>query len=363
MDNKQKIIDFSKTIGIEAIGFCRVKRDRQRVDTFLTRQSQGISCDLEEIKDLEASIDPCIHLPGAKSFVVILQSYTLKKNIGSNNALSGMISSGSVFEDYHVLVKRKLELLQTYLKTQFDAESRIYCDQSPFSDRGIAVNAGLGIIGKNGFLLTKKWGTATYIGYLLTDLDLDHYDMPLQEDLCGDCMLCTKTCPNSSILSNRQINATTCISYLTQSKVLTEPQRVSMNRAIYGCDLCQLACPYNRDNLNEMHVPLVSTSINLEDLLGMDNKTFKNTLARTSAGWRGKKMLQRNGVIALGEIGTVECVDILKQHILDQREDIRLEIVGALIRIGTLQATHVLEEMLAMEKSETIILRINHYLR
>lgn len=344
MDMKQKIIDFSKSVHIDAIGFCRAELDRQRDD-------------LDNAPDLKHI------LPAAKSFIVILQSYSLELIKGREHELSGTVSRAAVFEDYHRIVSRKLEQLKSYLKDEFKVEGLIYCDRSPFSDRDLAVKAGLGVIGKNSFLMNQSFGTATFVGYVLTDLEFEGYDEPLQVDLCGDCKLCIKACPNHAILPERQIDAPHCISYLTQAKVIDEDLKATMNKALYGCDICQLSCPYNQQTHNQAFEPLISSLFSLEAVLAMDNKTFKSTFEKTAAGWRGKKTLQRNAIIALGEIGTQECVNVLKRHIIDSREDIRMEIVQALIRIGSNKAQEVLKEILLREESEVIRQRIQYTLK
>lgn len=326
------IIEFSKTIQVEAIGFCKAEKDATHL------------------------------LSGSQSFIVILQSYDLGSRGVKESQLSGTVSRAAVFQDYHILVKKKLEQLRTFIRTDFGSESLVYCDQSPFSDRAIAVKAGLGVIGKNSFLMNKRFGTASFIGYLLTDIDIQNYDEPLQEDLCGACNLCVRACPNEAILPQKQIEMGRCISYLTQSKVIDANQKAIMNKSLYGCDICQLACPYNSITTNSTFEPIVPTLFNLEVLLKMDNKTFKDTFGKTASGWRGKKTLQRNAIIALSEIGSNDSVCVLQQHIKDCREDIRMEIVQALGRIGSNKAQEVLKEVLLIEKSEIILAWIQTYM-
>lgn len=331
MDIKQNIIEFSKTIGIEAIGFCKAESDEQQ-----------------------------LWIAG-QSFIVILQSYSLNIEQGASGELLGTVSRASIFEDYHTIVNEKLRHLKEYLEKKFSVQSLSYCDRSPFSDRVLAVRAGLGVIGKNSFLMNQKFGTSVFIGYLLTDFDFQEYDVRVEEDLCGSCTNCIKACPNQAILSKRQINANRCISYLTQTKVIEEGFREKMNRSLYGCDICQLACPYNIGTTNQVFEKIVSPNFSLEELLNINNETFKKTFGKTASGWRGKKTLQRNAIIALSTYKTDESVGILRQHILDSREDIRLEIVQALSTIGTEAANEVLQELLRIEKNEAIRKEIKTY--
>lgn len=335
MNEKQMIIDYSNTIGIDAIGFCKAYFDEKRIISIIKRKELALSCELEPHEEIKDKFNPENQLEGAKSFIVILESYLIKKKDNNQSDIPcGVISASAVFEDYHKLVTRKLKKLQEYISEQFNEKSIIYCDNSPFSDRDIAVRAGLGVIGKNSFLINKNFGTATYIGYLLTTLELDEYNKEITEDYCINCNRCIKACPNNAIIGDRQINSNLCISYLTQSKVIDKKFKKVMNNFLYGCDTCQLVCPYNEYTNNKEIKPIVEAKFPLEKLLSISNKEFKETLGQTSAGWRGKKMLQRNAIIALSNLKTDKAIELLNQYKYDNRESIRLEIAEALKNIN-----------------------------
>jgi epoxyqueuosine reductase len=202
----------------------------------------------------------------------------------------------------------------------------------------------------------------TYIGYILTDLEISEYDQPIASNYCGGCTKCLDACPNQAITGDGKVNRERCISQLTQLKTLTDEMRGKMGNQIYGCDLCQLACPYNQHIANKKHPALINSQYSLEHLLALSNKEFKETIKVTSAGWKGKKILQRNAIIALSKTKTRESVMILAQHIADIRQDIRLEIAKALIEINTTDSQQVLQNMMKIEENEDVKSLITNYI-
>lgn len=334
MNMNQQIIQYSKEIGIDKIGFCRGDSQLER----------------KELRE-------------AQSFVVILESYNLYLDHEPTSEIYGKISKAAIYEDYHEIMSRKLELLRIFISNSYNCNCKTYCDTTPFSDRKIALKAGLGAIGKNTFLINNEFGTATFIGYILTDLKLDSYDMEISNDYCVDCEMCVKACPSKAITLNEQFNKVRCISYLTQAKVVPEESKEVMKNHLYGCDICQLACPYNNPtNKNSKGEPIIEEFYSLEALLSINNETFKNTIRKTAAGWRGKKTLQRNAIIALGNHSSKESVQLLNEFYNDNRVDIRTEIVHSLGRIGSLEAMQGLKEHYELEKNEEVRLIITKYL-
>lgn len=354
MKPKDKIIEFASSISVDAIGFCKAEVFDTIKTIYEDRKKNKFTCSLETV-DIERKTDPSLTLHNAKTFVVILESYQLNTTIGEATSISGSFSVASVFEDYHKIILRKLELIKEFLEKHFSCECLLFCDTSPFSDRLIAYKAGLGNIGKNSFLINKDYGTATYIGYILTDLGIENYDTPSSEDICINCSICMDACPSNAIIEGHQINANRCISYLTQATEIPNELKGCLGRNLYGCDICQVVCPYNNDNkVNTEHRPVIEKEFSIEKLLGLSNKEYSGTIGKSSAGWRGKKMIQRNGIITLGNISTVESVNVLKKHANDARNDIRREIVYSLWKINTNAAIEVLREMLQKETDTQI---------
>lgn len=279
MINTQELVEISRELEIHEIGFCSIEPDQK---------------------------EKMLELTDAQSFIVILESYPLVKPKRSQGELKGIISCAAVGIDYHVIVRDKLKKLQEYIEQKFNCTCVSYCDQSPFSDRKIAVQAGLGRIGKNTFLIHPTWGSSVFIGYLAVNMICDEYNSVLQSNPCGSCEKCEKACPSQAIQEETTFESKKCISYLTQAKELDDQEKKLLGISLYGCDICQFICPHNTISMDYSQTPIVPPEYDLVKLLEISNKEFKNTFGKTASGWRGKKTLQRNAQIALDHIKEVE---------------------------------------------------------
>ena len=257
-------------------------------------------------QDIEKRICPNRTMEDARSFIVLLEHYepaVYKKRDG----LYGNISPAATGEDYHRIVRQKLEALLEKLQIEDpDGKREAYVDTSPFSEKHIAVRAGLGRIMRNGLFYSRKYGSRCYIGIVLTNRPPDFYDLSERTDnrdpwfdRCQTCGACMRMCPGHAI-TQEGMNSYRCVSYLTQKKEpLTTEEEKHLGVQIYGCDVCQKVCPLN--------IPIekgfeTGVEVDLQELLSLSNKQFKIAYQHTAAGWRGKKVLQRNGEIAIKNI-------------------------------------------------------------
>lgn len=256
--------------------------------------------------DIRKRVYPSETLANAKSFIVILEHYdppVYKKREG----LYGNISPAASGEDYHRIVRDKLSGLMEVLSSVDGEGKRLaYVDNSPFSEKHVAVRAGLGRLMRNGLFYSRKFGSRCYIGLILSDRPVDFYGLAARRDnedtwfdRCLTCRACQIFCPGGAI-TERGMNSYRCVSYLTQKKEnLTDSEAAALDRQIYGCDVCQKVCPLNPG------VPTgyeTGMEVSLEELLAMSNKQFRMKYQRTAAGWRGKKQLQKNAEIVLNNI-------------------------------------------------------------
>ena len=256
--------------------------------------------------DIKRRVCPEETLPGASSFIVILEHYEpaiYKKREGRY----GNIAPSACGEDYHRRVREKLNRLMDALDTMDPEGQRMaYVDNSPFSEKHVAERAGLGRIMKNGLFYSRKFGSRCFIGLILTNRPPKFYGMEPRQDFkdpwfdkCRQCSACQKLCPGKA-LTDKGMNSYRCVSYLTQKKEeLTLEESKNMGRQIYGCDVCQKVCPLNEP------VPYgyeTGEEVSLDDILAMTNKQFKLTYQKTAAGWRGKKQFQKNAEIILKNI-------------------------------------------------------------
>ena len=283
-------------------------------------------------KDIEKRINPKLIREDAKSIIALGLSYN-KVFVGNmDNKPRGKMSIGAMGLDYHILIKQKLENIKNTLNIDGD----IFVDTGPLVDREVAKRCGLGQIGKSSNLINKKIGSIFFIGYIITNIELKPTVSTYEEDLCKDCNKCIRACPSGSILEDG-FDYKMCISYLTQKKQLdSEEEKRLINRQIYGCDICQKVCPYNKDVYREEIYDIDMFYPNIENLLNMSNKEFENSYKKSACGWRGKKILQRNAIIALANYKySEEALNILEKMKDDKREDIKSYVLWAIEKLNS----------------------------
>ncbi|MGZ8538900.1 MAG: tRNA epoxyqueuosine(34) reductase QueG, partial [Flavisolibacter sp.] len=189
--------------------------------------------------------DPAKLVPGAKSVITVLKNYYPETTLSHENK----ISKYAYGQDYHEVIKAQLNQMITGLQQKIGMfHGRGFVDSAPVLERSWAQRSGLGWIGKNGNLITKQGGSFFFIATLITDLELN-YDDPFAKDYCGTCTRCMDTCPTEAILPNKTINGSKCISYFTielKDEIIPEEQKGKFQNWMFGCDICQDVCPWNR---------------------------------------------------------------------------------------------------------------------
>jgi epoxyqueuosine reductase len=188
--------------------------------------------------------DPSLLVPGAKSVISFLYNY-----MPDETQEEGLpkISKYAYGDDYHRVIKDKLVLLMQELEEEFgEINGRVFVDSAPVLERALAAKAGLGWVGKHSLLINKAGGSFFFIAQLISDLELQ-VDNPVL-DHCGTCTACIDACPTDAIVANRVVDARKCISYLTIELKNEIPTEFSskMNGWVFGCDICQDVCPWNR---------------------------------------------------------------------------------------------------------------------
>ena len=319
MDTEKIIYTYAENNGIGAAGICSGE-DFSDMRPILEKNNGKLKGFVEQ--DVEKRMCPSLTLPGIKSIIVFALPYRKKLDFAMDDRLRGNLSHGAVGEDYHITLKRILEGLAEELQKFLSFRYKIFVDTGPLVDREVAKRAGIGSIGKNGSVISPKCGSMFFIGYMMTDLDLP-FSLPSAENPCTSCHICIDCCP-SGALSEEGFHAEKCISCLTQlNRSLTMEEMKVMGKQIYGCDICQLCCPKNKGNSRESVTDINAAKPDLEELLSLSNKAFKETYGKTAAGWRGKKILQRNALIALGNSGDKRAEAILSAFLTDERDIIQ----------------------------------------
>ncbi|MBS1780953.1 MAG: tRNA epoxyqueuosine(34) reductase QueG [Bacteroidetes bacterium] len=274
----------------------RLDDDARRLESWLQNGFHGKMQYMENHFDLRT--DPRKLVPGAKSVITLLLNYYPQQKQSPGTPHIAKYAYGT---DYHYVIREKLNLLLQYIKeTIGEVQGRGFVDSAPVLERSWAVHSGLGWVGKNGNLLTKHSGSFFFIATLITDLELTA-DAPFSADYCGTCTKCMDACPTDAIVSPAIINGSKCISYLTielKDALLPDEFHGKMEDWMFGCDICQDVCPWNRFSKpnQEPHFTPMPEVLNLSvaewEQMSEDQfrKVFKDSpLKRTK--WTG---IQRN---------------------------------------------------------------------
>jgi epoxyqueuosine reductase len=251
-------------------------------------------------RDVEKRVNPLELFPQARSIVVVaLNYYTPDQH--QENAATGKVSRYAWGDDYHDVLKTKLESLLAWIRDQEPATTGKICvDIQPTLDKAWAVHAGLGWLGKHSNVITPEYGSWVFIGELLLNLDLEP-DRERLDDHCGTCTLCIDACPTQAIAEPYVVDSNKCISYATielRAPELPEPVRPHLSGWLYGCDVCQDVCPWNRfeEATSETRFAAREGNVNadLDAILQLEPESYAERF-RGSAMKRAKLSgLQRN---------------------------------------------------------------------
>ena len=266
-----------------------------RLEQWLSQGHNGSMYYME--RNFDKRLDPRILVPGAKSIVSLLLNYhTDQKQIDPE---APKISSYAYGVDYHSVIKNKLKKMMKIIHREIgEVNGRVFVDSAPVMEKAWAAKSGLGWVGKNTNLISKKVGSFFFIAELILDLELE-YDLPVA-DHCGSCTACIDACPTEALIKPYQIDGSKCISYLTIELKESIPSEFKgkMDNWAFGCDVCQTVCPWNRFSTPNDESAFKPQS----DLLSLSKKEWEemtesvfNTVFKNSAVKRTKfNGLKRN---------------------------------------------------------------------
>lgn len=341
MGLKEDIKKFAKDIGLDAVGFASANPFLEEKKILEQKKAKGLLSPFEE-QDVELRCYPERLLPGAKTIICFAMGYLIKPyrpeetgpaNEGNGSGLKhprGKISRYAMVKDYHYVLMDKLKAVIEFISKRKQGRFMIFVDTGSLMDKAAARRAGIGWIGENTCLFTPDLGSWVFLGEILTDIEMEP-DEPAR-DLCDHCGRCVKACPTGALMAPFQINPHRCLSYITQMRgSLPEEFRKPMGSRIFGCDTCQEACPKNNSVRIPHHpefVPDQPLTSNLLKLATIDKRDFERVFKPTAAGWRGRNVLRRNAICALGNMGKGETdkenvMLLLKKLACDPSEMIR----------------------------------------
>lgn len=299
MQLNKKIKQLAQQYGFDYCGIARAEPlddDARRLEKWL---QQGMHGNMAYMANhFELRTDPARLVPGAQSVITFLKNYYPAQQQPQDPP---QISKYAYGQDYHDIIRKQLnQLLAEMRSTIGEIQGRGFVDSAPVLERSWAVRSGLGWVGKNGNLIHKQAGSFFFIATLITDLPLQADD-PFAKDYCGSCTRCIDACPTEAILPNKVVDGSRCISYFTiELKEAMLPQEMAgkFDNRLFGCDICQDVCPWNRFSTPHSEpgfapVPEV-LAFTRQDWEHLSETAFKQVFQKSALKRTGWKGIQRN---------------------------------------------------------------------
>src|SRR5581483_9072573 len=396
MFTTQTVKEYAYTLGFDTVRICGAEAFPEEERTIKERIAQGLMDGLPwfTAERADVSCHPDALLPEAKSIIALGMVYlTEQPDEIETGSPRGRISRYAWGNDYHDIIKPKLQQfaawLREYARAEMgtEAEARLFVDTGRMVDRAVAQRAGLGWYGKNTNILTKQWGSWLFLAEIVTNLPLTA-DSPLKAS-CGNCEICLHACPTQALPNPYELDNTRCISFLTIELRGSIPLelRPLMGNLIFGCDICQQVCPVNivaerRLGLRndgktssassqpvQFHPrhefrprPETGSSPELIPLLSLTEEQFRERFRHSPIKRAKRRGLLRNVCVALGNIGDPQAVPALTSALHDAEALVRGHAAWALGRIGGDKARQALEEALLGEEDEEVRREIRYAL-
>lgn len=244
--NTHFVKETASNLGFQGCGIAKAEKlegEESHLESWLNKGLHGEMAYMAN--HFDKRLDPTVLVPGATSVISLLYNYFPAQDIAPNESYK--IAKYAYGEDYHFVIKDKLKKFMTILQEEIgEFSGRVFVDSAPVMERQWAERAGLGWIGKNSLLLNRSLGSFFFIAEIIVDLDLG-YDSPIN-NYCGSCTKCIDACPTSAITQAGVVDGSRCISYLTieLKDMISESFKGQMEDWIFGCDICQDVCPWNR---------------------------------------------------------------------------------------------------------------------
>jgi len=284
----QLIKNEAKRLGFLSCGMSRAEflsDEAPRLEAWLKKGMHGEMSYMEN--HFDKRLDPTLLVPGAKSVISLLLNYFPSE---AQNPDSYKISKYAYGMDYHFVIKDKLKSLLNFIQDEIgEVDGRAFVDSAPVLDKAWAAKSGLGWIGKNSNLLSKQVGSFFFVAELIVDLELE-YDTPVT-DHCGTCTACIEACPTEAIVQPYVVDGSKCISYLTIELKNEIPAEFhdKMDDWIFGCDVCQDVCPWNRFSIPHQE-PLFHPK---QELLSMSKANWREITEEVFQNIFGKSAVKR----------------------------------------------------------------------
>ncbi len=297
--NTHAIKQLAQDLGFDKIGItdARQPQKSQYLDAWLRKEYHGTMTWMKTRQAMRSDIRKLF--PAAKSVICVAHNYYVPREWEDNEG-NVLISRYAWGHDYHKLMKKKLKLLLRQIQQLFpDVEGRICVDTAPVMEKIWAEKAGIGWQGKHTNLITRELGSWVFLGEIILDKSLA-YDSPAT-DMCGSCSQCIQACPTHAIISPYVLDANKCISYLTieyRDKTIPEEFIGKFNNYVFGCDICQDVCPWNKYQKetaeSAYHPHNNNQNAPVKDLKNMSEQDFRARFKKSPVMRTGWKNFLRN---------------------------------------------------------------------
>jgi epoxyqueuosine reductase len=367
---QERLRERLRALGFDEVRFARL--DAFRGDFLRDWIADGMHADMQWMeRTVEKRLNPQQVLPGAKSAVLLGTNYWPGDR--ATGPKQPVWARYSLYSDYHDTLKPALieagkEIAATYALLETDY--RYYVDTGPVVERGWAARAGLGFIGKNGMLISRRFGNWLFLSAVLVTVELEP-DLPVKAVstdaepiglLCGKCNRCGSACPTEAIVKPGVVDARRCISYQTIENKGTIPRelRAKIGARIYGCDVCLEVCPWNRFAQESRRILLVArdevAQLNLNDLLELTPERFAVVFKGTAIKRVKLAGLLRNACVVAANTGAIDCLSLLARLATHESPLVREHAVWAVFTLaGKESALELLASSRAVETDAKVI--------
>lgn len=353
---KERLREAALELGFDQAGFAPAA-EPPNAEAYLAWLERGWHGEMRYMAREDAvrrRLAPAEALPGCRTIIVVSLGYATADGEGASESSDAQISRYARGRDYHGIFEERLAALSAVLAEAAPGERTLpYVDYGPVLERDHAQRAGLGWIGKNTMLIDPRLGSYLLLGELLTTLDLPP-DEPFTADHCGTCVRCIEACPTGAIRHSRGLDARLCISYLTielRGPIPLDLRPLIGNR-VFGCDICQEVCPWNREvpegrepelrpdaagaqAVAGRPVPPATMTAWATELLELSDVEFRHRYRGTALLRPGREGLLRNLCVGLGNSGRADAIPVLERCLADGSELVRDHACWALERVAT----------------------------
>lgn len=291
-----RIHELAAAVGFDLCGVARCRHFSDNEIWFRSWLGKDYHASLDYLeRNLDKRFDPRLLLEGARTAVVCAVGYKNRAGEGYPEAHRAKVASYACTADYHTTIRKMLRgMLEALRREAPDLKGRAFVDTAPLLEKQLAVEAGLGWIGRQSLLVTPRYGTYVLLGELLLTDEADRYDDPFEGSQCGRCRNCLDSCPTGALVAPKVIDTRRCISRLTIEKETAA--EVDLHGWIFGCDSCQSCCPYNRKaplHVNAAFDPLFDpVSMGPDDWLAMDRAAFDARMSPTPLARSGLERIK-----------------------------------------------------------------------